>query len=520
MFNSTRIWILPLALALICSIESIAGFVTAPPGSSWTAILPRNTADVNGYLGIIEETRQGHLLAHNLFTAEPHPGFQIRPYYMMLGLIGRVVPQVSTVTLMEIGRFVSSFCFLLLLALIAKRLFESNRDRILAVLVLAFASGLGWTRLVQDPPDLRIVEFSNFLAIISPPLYTAALSLIAGIFLLLDRAWRSATVGEVLRFSIPAAFLGLWLGLDRPFSTATLVIAVGCCLLGDVIRNKKLNTQSLAAVLPLFIGIFLALSYQYFSVRRIPVYAAWNHQHVLPTPAIPQLVISLGLLIPIALYGLFLLRRRAPQFANLLGFYALAAVLLSHFPIQFQERFWEGLPICVSILASCAVVAMLNQFRNAGWVIGAVAIVGVLIISDVIVVRRDLNAIVLHQPPQYIPDQLVDGLQEMKKLVNADEAVLSAESSGNFIVGYAARRVVLGHKVATANYEEKWKLVRRILTTPATDASKLIKQSGATWLFWGPEERAVSRGVFNPNAAPYLMKEYDNTIVILYKIKM
>src|SRR5262245_45339716 len=125
MFNSTRIWILPLALALICSIESIAGFVTAPPGSSWTAILPRNTADVNGYLGIIEETRQGHLLAHNLFTAEPHPGFQIRPYYMMLGLIGRVVPQVSTVTLMEIGRFVSSFCFLLLLALIAKRLFES-----------------------------------------------------------------------------------------------------------------------------------------------------------------------------------------------------------------------------------------------------------------------------------------------------------------------------------------------------------------------------------------------------------
>ena len=56
----------------------------------WTGQGRINTADFHGYLSLIEEVREGGILAHNLYSPEPHPAFQLRPIYTGLGLLGRV----------------------------------------------------------------------------------------------------------------------------------------------------------------------------------------------------------------------------------------------------------------------------------------------------------------------------------------------------------------------------------------------------------------------------------------------
>ncbi|MGH9858100.1 MAG: hypothetical protein ACRD4B_09685, partial [Acidobacteriota bacterium] len=126
-----------------------------PPGGSWTGILTRNTADVNGYLSMIEEARQGHWRMRNLFTAEPHEPFQIRPLWLLLGLTGRMIPALSNVDLMEIARVLTALGLLLIIAKIAITLFEKRGNHLIAFLVMTFGSGLGWTHFAKDPPDLR-----------------------------------------------------------------------------------------------------------------------------------------------------------------------------------------------------------------------------------------------------------------------------------------------------------------------------------------------------------------------------
>src|SRR5437870_1805935 len=183
-------WVPVCILLVISFIPTAAAVFFQPSGWSWTGILSRNTADVNGYLSIIEEIRQGHFRTHNLFTAEPHPAFQIRPYYSILGLIGRLFPFVSNVFLLELGRFFSVLVFLVLLAILIRRIFPEGRDQILSFFLITACSGLRWLHLTVDPPDLRIVETSTFLALISPALYSVSLSLFTGIIICLEGSWR------------------------------------------------------------------------------------------------------------------------------------------------------------------------------------------------------------------------------------------------------------------------------------------------------------------------------------------
>jgi hypothetical protein len=511
---------LPLIFAfLIASIPTAAGMLKVPDAGEWTGILSRNTADVNGYLGMIEEVRQGNIRTHNLFTAEPHPAFQFRPLWIALGFIGRFFPGVSNAYLMEFGRILSSFFLLLLFAALATRMFTVVRQRVIAFLVLTFGSGLGWMRLVQDPPDLRIVETSNFLTLLSPPLYSLSLSLVVLILLCVQQLALSEK-------KFPAAIIGgiasLWLGFDRPFSLATLGVSIAGMILVDSILNKRINWKIAFALLPIALGGLFALSYQAWAVRNISVYAAWNRQHILPTPPWWNLFSALGLLIPLAIAGAGKLFRQDRSLALTAGFFIAASLFLSHLPVGFQERFLEGLPLMTAIFAA----AGLNRFLNRiSWpslqTLIATILLVILSISHYFPVRTDLVAIAKQSPPQYMPRNVVDAMRTAGKLAKPDEAILSGEATGNFLIAYSGRQVVLGHKIATADYPEKWKLVNQFLRTPADDSEskELFEQSQAKWLFWGPEESLISHGIFQPDRAPYLVEKYNNGFIRIFTLK-
>lgn len=501
---------------LLAFLPSLAGMLNVPQGQAWTGILTRNGADVNGYLGIIEEIRQGHLRARNLFTAEPHPPFQIRPYYTALGLIGRALPGVSTETLMEWGRLISSGCLLLLIFKIASLLFEDGAERVFAFLVLSLGSGLGWLQLVADPPDLRIVETSTLLTLVSPPLYSVSLSLILSILLLLHAGFQS-NHGSV-RFSILLGIAALWLGFDRPFSLATLCFSILCTI---AIRNRQWM-KCFALALPFFIGMSIAVISQILVLRSIPVYAEWNRQHVLNSPEWLRLMSSLGLLLPFAIAGFREAFRKLPDLSSLIVFYIAGSLLFSHLPIQFQERFLEGLPICVAYFACVGVVQLLRAIQSipVRFAFGALVLV-VLALSGGVAISNDVAAILRQSPPQYMPQHALEAMRALARLSKPEEAVLSSESSGNFIAAYAARPVVLGHRIQTAHYENKRALVEQFFRLRGNDPKSLglLKQSGAQWIFWGPEEAWLARGEFNPAEATYLKMRYHNELVQLYQLE-
>ena len=513
------LWIAVLVALLITSIPSAAGVLFPPSGGSWTGILTRNTADVNGYLSMIEEARQGHWRMHNLFTAEPHPAFQIRPLWLLLGLTGRLLPLVSNVYLMEIARVLTSFCLLLLIATFAARLFVSQRERLIAFLMMTFGSGLGWAHLVKDPPDLRIVETSTFLTLVSPPLYTLSLSLVLLILLLVERVWNGE---RKLFYGFLSGLCGLWLGFDRPFSLAPLGFAIVVFLLIEIVFHRETNFKKWFGLMPLAAGSFGAVAYQFISLRSIPVYEEWNRQHVLPTPEWPRLISSLGVLLPFAVLGARYFFSKNRSLATLSLSFIAGSWFFSHLPLGFQERFLEGLPVLLALLASFGLLRLLDFFsRPVFQTLIATIVLAVASLSHFTPLQNDLAAIARQLPPQYMPEKFLSPMRSFKELAAPNEAILSTEASGNFLVAYSGRPVVIGHRVATARYYEKSKFVLEFFSTSSGNplSQRLFEKTKANWLFWGPEESWLSRGRFDPGKAPYLEKKYDNGFVQLFTLK-
>jgi hypothetical protein len=110
-------------------------------------------------------------------------------------------------------------------------------------------------------------------------------------------------------------------------------------------------------------------------------------------------------------------------------------------------------------------------------------------------------------------------MRKLQSVAKPDEPVLSSQAIGNFIAAYAARPVVIGHNVATANIAEKKALVNRLFRTPSNspEALRLFRQSKAKWLFWSPEEKVIAHGRFHPAQAPYLKLEFSNGLVEVYR---
>ncbi len=520
-----NLWYAIAAIAILASIPSLAGMIFPPEGGSWTGILSRNTADVNGYLSMIEEVRQGHFRMRNLLTAERHEPFQIRPLWAVLGMMGRLFPGISNVCLMDGARVVTSTSLLILIAILVSRLFSATRDRFIAFLILTLGSGLGWLHLVPDPPDLRIVETSTFLTLVSPPLYSLSLSLVLASLLLVDRIC-SASARDVrptqLSF-IAAFFCVLWLGLDRPFSLAPLGVSVCGLILAEMIRDRRVHLRTWIRLLPPAAGAAMAVLYQMHAIRNVEVYAQWNRQHVLPTPSWPAVLSSLGLLIPLAFVGVRSFAKQNAAMAGLFAFYIAGSLVFSRLPFGFQERFLEGLPVATALFAAFGAVSIVKTIASkTAQTAFAAILIAVLSLSHYFPVRSDLVAIAKQAPPQYMPDKVLEAMRTLSVLAAQDEAVLSTEASGNFIIAYSGRPVVIGQKIQTAHYFEKASLVARYFATPAhhPQSEALFRRTGAVWLFWGPEESWRSAGVFNPSRAPYLEEvTHSNSFVRLFKLK-
>jgi hypothetical protein len=486
-------------------------------------MLSRNTADLNNYLSIIEEVRSDGLKTHNLMTAEPHPAFQIRPFHAALGILGKIFPTLSPVTLLEIGRIVASIFLLTLIAILVSRLYDSQKDRIASFFLITIGSGLGWLHLVWDPPDLGYSELSTFLAITSAPLYQLSLGCVLGIILSVLAAYKAESSQKRFLYTLLAAMMAILLGFERPFPLIPLSFTMVSFVVIEFLNSKNSRVKLLTITIPICICAALTVLYQIRLMQEIPVYAEWNRQHVVTSPKFPAIFQALGLMLPLAVIGFNELRKKDSQLTLIFLLYAVCSIISSKIPIQIQERFLEGLPLSVAILATAGLVRLMHVIRRpALQLLFAVVVLVMLAPSSWIALRRDLTAVSKKSAPQFMPENFIVGMKALKKVSQPEEPVLSLELAGNFIIAYSTRPTVVSHRVATARFMEKKKLVADLFQLPAEDskAKELIKTSTARWLFWGPEEKDFASGHFNPDQASYLKRVYENPMVTIYRIEL
>jgi hypothetical protein len=223
-------------------------------------------------------------------------------------------------------------------------------------------------------------------------------------------------------------------------------------------------------------------------------------------------------LLPLAFYGFPQLRKSRPALAWMLLFFAAGSFVCARLPFRFQWRFVEGLPQALGILAAFGFFQIRDRFSgNVQFAVRTILLAMLLGSAGVVLIQ---NAVVLSrkQPPQYLPEAVIAGMEEAGRISPRDAVFLCTEFTGNFLPAYSARAVVLGHRVQTVNAPAKRDLVQRILRTPANHALRPIAASRATWIFWGPGEKNLATGGFDPESAPYLKREFRNEMVAIYRI--
>jgi hypothetical protein len=509
-----------LIILLIASIPSMYAVIKTPQGTMWSGLISRNTNDINGYLSIIEEIRSDGLLAHNLMTAEPHQAFQVRPFHASLAILGKIFPNLSPVALLEIGRIIATIFFLIVLVQIVLRFFYTTTNRIFAIVIILFSSGLGWLHFIDDPPDLRYSELSTFCSLVSAPLYQFSLGCVLAIILYVSRAYGSESPKYQLKLSMIASVFAILLGLERPFSLITLGFSMIALLIIEMF-NKRNVKKLFRICIPIGIASAIVILFQFYLIRTIPVYAEWNRQNILPSPSVIAILVSLGLLIPLAAIGFPEAVKRNRELALLFCCYAISSIVCSKLPIGVQERFLEGLPISTQILAAVGAVRIKNNLRQPVLRTAfAVVLILILIPSNFIVMHKDLQKLSNRMVPQFMPLAFIDSLQLLKKFSKPGEPILSMEIAGNFAIAYSIRPTVISHRIGTARINEKKQIVTELLAlnSESPKAKALIRKTFARWLFWGPEERDFSRGAFNPEKASYLRPIYRNKMVAIYRI--
>ncbi len=545
-----------LAAAAVLPLATLApylyGALATPPGRSFTWLHALNPGDPYTYLAWIQQGREGGLLFSELLTGESGRPVLFHPLFLAIGLVARVAG-LSNMAAFHAARVLLGGILVALLYRLVGRFVEGRTARRATFLYLLVSGGLGWALLPAGAPltagavDLWMPESSVFLSILESPLVVCAWGLLAAILLAAIPEEEAVSGGRVGGGGAPRrwlaiAGLALALGFVHPYEVVSLAAAFGAAVaLGVALRWPRAawGAPPLAALLA---GAALPALYQALVVARDPIFGRYLGAANTMSPPPGRYVVAF---LPSIVLGAFaaprLLARRRPRDLLLLAWPAATAALV-YAPVAVQRRFVLGVQIPLAILAGIGAFevigpALARRFspRPPGGrplarlpadgpaplharfparfparlprPAGAALLAGVLAasaLSNLTVVRADIEAYRRGGYPQYIPADLARAIRRFGEVAPRDAVLLSHPSVGYFVPGLTGRRVFAGHYDQTVDLAGKSEAIRAFFDAGTPDAARRAFLAGSTitHVLHSPVERTL--GSVEPGALPYL----------------
>jgi hypothetical protein len=265
----------------------------------------------------------------------------------------------------------------------------------------------------------------------------------------------------------------------------------------------------------------------YYLSRTDWVIRKWNEQNLLPSPTVWMYLIGYGILVPLALYGLWITLKDTKNKGIFLISWLITSSALLYVPIYFQRRLSEGLHIPIAILATAGIIALYERWREpspSSWQIKASVLVISLVIflplSNFQIMGQDIfNYQTEKTYPYYVDRTEIEAMYWLKDNTTLDDVVFSTYEIGNFIPAYSGRIVWLGHGPQTINLEEKFRTAQWFWREDGEDGEKydLLKADRVTYVWYGEHEKLL--GAYNPATKPYLKKIFSNADVTVYRVE-
>jgi hypothetical protein len=430
---------------------------------------------------------------------------------------------------------------LLLAAYFVTGLLGTDRaERRTAFVLVALSSGLATTLLVLrlvtglEIPVVAVErehpEFNTFLVLFTAPhiIIGLALLLVAG------RVYGACWVHPVgwRHALLPALVLAL--GVINPFGVAALVPVVVAHGVAMAVRTRSLSRPGHGAAVVVLAAAAPTILVNLLTFNLDPFWGAtYGGQNSLPSPPLEEIASALGLLAPAALVGLpRLLRSPSPE--RLLVPVWIAAMLLAmHLPIMTQRRLALGLHPLVAMTAAYGVleiVRVLRERRSRCWRVARLPILsafglvafGTSAMTYLIALAVAIGPVIGYGPLElatadrspYQPQSVKAAADWLAEHETADDLVLSATVTANYLAGRAPGRVYVGHQVATLAYFDKVERMGWFFAGPL-DEERLafLRANGVRYVVYGPYERHLNPALRPPPDAQFVFSAPDIDVI-------
>lgn len=508
--------------------------------------------DYNFYLSRIREGLEGRWTVVEKYTSEPHRGSFIHATYLLMGKAGAFarVPLWRAGDIYHVARIVLGATLLFLTAFLCRRIFDTKRVAGMPLALIAFllaVTASSWPKLVAvtngdivsatavNIADWRFGGYMAWWSVMDslqritfiPHLLIGQSLIVVLIFLITNSNLQKRNT-----ISIGSGLLAFLLGLVFPPGLVFVYAVMGVWM---VFSGKKIKLwlvpYGTIAMISMPSLLYLWLMTGMYPWKRL---AEVDIIRPLPFDYL-EYGKSLGPMLPLGLMGgiLALLYWEAhvlPAVAWVIAWMGLLG-LFAFIPQQSPLRFSEMIPhVPLGVLAAYLFHRLAKIFPPRIVMAGAVFLIaaGLFHMYSSFLWQKDFidhkirATLPLVPTGSYVMYPLKDFTAAIRFLEDATgggEVVLSETTAGNYIPAYSGNYVYAGHDNTVA-FEAKREKVKEFFSgrMDSVAAERWVRESRATYVFYGPQEREDGGGADLSGVYPFLKQVYKNPTVTVYQV--
>jgi hypothetical protein len=239
------------------------------------------------------------------------------------------------------------------------------------------------------------------------------------------------------------------------------------------------------------------IGFTYLQLNSNPIIQGSQAQNTAFSPPLIYLLSGFGLLLPLALAGIWYLRKNQVEFAWLyLVIWLIIAVIGVYSPTTSQRRLITGVHIPLSILAGAGITRLIApHFRAKGHILQSVILAGAIPTTLALLVIFT-GGVLSGNPKIYLSSDEYSSLVWLKANAAPDCVTLSSPELGSFIPSFTHQRAVAGHGFETFPVEQTRQEISNFYAaaTNPDERLQLLKKWNVCYLIVGPRERAMPDG--------------------------
>lgn len=527
-------WAAALFFVLAGSLPHLYGHLRTPEDEVFMGLVGRGTPGGQGYLMLAKQVRDGGHLMQNRMTPEPTPHTYFNLEWWIFGKTSAWTG-LSLIGTFHFWRIISVVAFCLAFYYLLTLALPRRGQRSTAFLLVTCTAGFGWVVWLLNgfaglelwrPPDLDGITVPGYL--VNKPHFIRAGIFAALFYAFLIRGEQT----QQRRWFVWAGLAGIGHSVIRPyhFPESYLMLAllpvVFMAREGRFDRRRAENHALAGAVL--FPAV---LYYAWMAHENTLGMAGWVRQSLFLLQDIawlgaPFLIVAAHFLIA-GCWGW----RRAPMPMLVIGLWLLVAWLLNqafpYFIAGHEAGFYAYVMAPPILLAGAAWPAL----RRAALAWGGIGLHRRRRLAAAAIILLGLPSAAygharfywdLHYPMSpwryYITRDMHGAMEWLRDNTPPASVVLASRDTSQFIPVVAGNRVVTGHDMLTAHYEEKNGQLKRFLATRGDDDYKrwMLREYDVRYVFMGPFE--WRQDGFEPADHPWLEPVFHQGAVTVYAV--